>query len=178
MQDIKTKYGAIANGMQTMKQSLKQMREQIERHNEQAFTLISNKLTEVYKQFVPTKTAKLCKIGERIEDGVDLIVTDNASKVDTALMQLSGGQKTLLAMALVFAMAHISKSPMYITDEIDAALDEQNQALVAQVMKQTFSSCQMICVSHHNNFQQEASTTIHLEKQGQYSRVQSSSQDQ
>ena len=68
------------------------------------------------------------------------------------ITQLSGGQKTLLALAFVLALAEYSSSPLYLLDEIDAALDEGNQCLVADVLQQRFGHVQILCISHHPAF--------------------------
>jgi chromosome segregation ATPase len=78
--------------------------------------------------------------------------------------ELSGGQKTLLALAFTLAIAQFKPSPLYILDEVDAALDERNQgkftALVAQVLG-TQCRCQTIAISHHSDFQRGASRSVH-----------------
>jgi len=53
------------------------------------------------------------------------------------------------------------RSPLYLLDEIDAALDETNQLAVAQLIRVIFSSSsQVLCVSHHKDFQSSGSSTI------------------
>lgn len=90
------------------------------------------------------------------EDGVEFIICNKigSSTVECTISELrcaqlqdfdinSGGQKTLLAVAFIFAVASYNKSLFYILDEVDAALDEQNQAIVAKAMKEFFKDCQV-----------------------------------
>ena len=83
--------------------------------------------------------------------------------------ELSGGQKTLLGLAMIAALATYRPSPLYVLDECDAALDEENQmkvaALVAQVLV-TQCRCQIIAISHHAEFQRKAQRTIEIAKRG------------
>ena len=52
-----------------------------------------------------------------------------------SLKQLSGGQKTLVALTLIFAIQRCDPAPFYLFDEIDAALDPLHRAAVAQMLK-------------------------------------------
>jgi chromosome segregation ATPase len=52
------------------------------------------------------------------------------------------------------------RSPLYLLDEIDAALDETNQMAVAQLIRAIFSSSQVLCVSHHKDFQLAGTSLI------------------
>eukprot|EP01041_Mallomonas_annulata_P005214 gene5214-10434_t len=73
---------------------------------------------------------------------------------------LSGGQKALLGLAFVFASALLKRSPLYLLDEVDAALDETNQQAVGKVIASIFDTCQVICVSHHTGFQRQAQHSV------------------
>ena len=53
-----------------------------------------------------------------------------------SLKQLSGGQKTLVALALIFAIQRCDPAPFYLFDEIDAALDPQYRTTVAKLLRQ------------------------------------------
>ena len=108
-------------------------------------------------------------------------------------VELSGGQKALLGMALVFSILTMNAprgvldklpstggeatlvplpccsggsgigSPLYLLDEVDAALDESNQKLVARVIYDLFKTrCQVICISHHAEFQKYATSVIRV----------------
>lgn len=57
------------------------------------------------------------------------------------IANLSGGEKTLSSLALVFALHHYKPTPLYVMDEIDAALDFKNVSIVANYIKATFAFC-------------------------------------
>jgi energy-coupling factor transporter ATP-binding protein EcfA2 len=64
---------------------------------------------------------------------------------------LSGGEKTLSSLALVFALHHYRPTPLYVMDEIDAALDFKNVSIVGNYIKERTRNAQFIVISLRNN---------------------------
>lgn len=64
---------------------------------------------------------------------------------------LSGGEKTLSSLALVFALHHYKPTPLYVMDEIDAALDFRNVSIVGHYIKERTRNAQFIVISLRNN---------------------------
>lgn len=64
---------------------------------------------------------------------------------------LSGGEKTLSSLALVFALHHYKPTPLYVMDEIDAALDFKNVSIVGNYIKERTRNAQFIVISLRNN---------------------------
>jgi len=58
--------------------------------------------------------------------------------------QLSGGQKTVVAIALIFAIQRLQPAPFYLFDEVDAALDAQYRGAVARLMQREAKNAQMV----------------------------------
>src|SRR3954471_21280724 len=67
------------------------------------------------------------------------------------ISNLSGGEKTLSSLALVFALHHYKPTPLYVMDEIDAALDFRNVSIVASYIKERTKNAQFIVISLRNN---------------------------
>uniref|UniRef100_I2CR95 Structural maintenance of chromosomes protein 4 n=1 Tax=Nannochloropsis gaditana (strain CCMP526) TaxID=1093141 RepID=I2CR95_NANGC len=63
------------------------------------------------------------------------------------IANLSGGEKTLSSLALVFALHHYKPTPLYVMDEIDAALDYRNVAICANYLKQRTKNAQFVIIS-------------------------------
>uniref|UniRef100_A0A158P9G3 Structural maintenance of chromosomes protein 4 n=1 Tax=Angiostrongylus cantonensis TaxID=6313 RepID=A0A158P9G3_ANGCA len=64
---------------------------------------------------------------------------------------LSGGEKTLASLSLVFALHHYRPTPLYVMDEIDAALDYRNVSIIAHYIKERTKNAQFIIISLRNN---------------------------
>nr|CDJ97183.1 RecF RecN SMC protein and SMCs flexible hinge domain containing protein [Haemonchus contortus] len=64
---------------------------------------------------------------------------------------LSGGEKTLASLSLVFALHHYRPTPLYVMDEIDAALDFRNVSIIAHYIKDRTKNAQFVIISLRNN---------------------------
>ncbi len=85
------------------------------------------------------------------------------SRREVNLAELSGGQRTLAAVSCMLAVAHIEHKPLYLFDEIDAALDEKNRAVISRLIKEMFASKAMVViVSHHPELLEAASQVVHV----------------
>ena len=90
-----------------------------------------------------------------------------AVSVDGAPLALfSGGQKTLIAMSFLLAVADYRPAPFYLLDEVDAALDESNQEAVAGLVASSLGRRQVVCVTHHPAFRRHAHKILHLSNDG------------
>ena len=80
------------------------------------------------------------------------------------ISNLSGGEKTLSSLALVFALHHYKPTPLYIMDEIDAALDFRNVSIVAHYIKERTKNAQFIVISLRNNMFEMANRLVGIYK--------------
>lgn len=131
---------------------------------ERTFKQVAKNFEEVFEKLVPAGRGKLIiqrrmdmdqDADEEMDDtqkssvdnytGVSIKVSFN-SKVDEGLriQQLSGGQKSLVALATVFAIQKCDPAPFYLFDEIDANLDAQYRTAVAAMIHELSASAQFI----------------------------------
>uniref|UniRef100_A0A7S4QBT5 Structural maintenance of chromosomes protein 4 n=1 Tax=Ditylum brightwellii TaxID=49249 RepID=A0A7S4QBT5_9STRA len=80
------------------------------------------------------------------------------------IANLSGGEKTLSSLALVFALHHYKPTPLYVMDEIDAALDFKNVSIVANYIKDRTKNAQFIIISLRNNMFELADRLVGIYK--------------
>jgi len=83
-----------------------------------------------------------------LECGIDIIVRPPGKKLHN-IMQLSGGEKAMTAIALIFAIFKVNPSPFCILDEIDAPLDESNIMRFCRVLQDFLKLSQFIIVTHN-----------------------------
>jgi len=83
-------------------------------------------------------------------DGVNFSVRP-PKKAWKEVNKLSGGEKTLSSLSLIFALHYYKPTPLYFMDEIDAALDFKNVSIVADYIKKRTNDAQFIIISLRNN---------------------------
>ena len=82
-----------------------------------------------------------------LESGIQIIAQPPGKKL-TNMMQMSGGEKALTAICLLFAIQNLKPSPFCLLDEIEAALDENNVNLFAEYLKSLADNTQFIVITH------------------------------
>lgn len=88
------------------------------------------------------------------EGGIKMKITKGSKNIPLA--SLSGGEKVITALGLIFAIQELEPAPFYLMDEIDAALDKVNSEKVAKLLKEYSKKAQVIIVSHNDSIVSEA----------------------
>lgn len=94
-----------------------------------------------------------------LESGVDIFAQPPGKRLENISL-LSGGERSLTAVALLFAAYMVKPSPFCILDEIDAALDDQNIARFVDLLKEFAHSSQFIVVTHNKKTVASAGTLL------------------
>jgi chromosome segregation protein len=97
------------------------------------------------------------------EGGLTLIARPKGQKA-ARLESLSGGEKTLTALAFLFALQKVNPAPFFCFDEVDAALDAANTGRLAQAIRRRASERQYFCVSHRRALVEKAHQAIGVTK--------------
>jgi len=84
-----------------------------------------------------------------IESGLVIQATPQGKKL-LNIDSMSGGEKTLTALAFLFAIQHYKPAPFYVLDEVDAALDKENSKKIADLIKDMSDSEQFIMITHND----------------------------
>ncbi|RPB15232.1 putative nuclear condensin complex subunit Smc4 [Morchella conica CCBAS932] len=116
------------------------------------FSAISLRLKEMYQMITMGGNAELELVDslDPFSEGI-LFSVMPPKKSWKNISNLSGGEKTLSSLALVFALHHYKPTPLYVMDEIDAALDFRNVSIVASYIKERTKNAQFIVISLRNN---------------------------
>ncbi|ETO21487.1 hypothetical protein RFI_15719 [Reticulomyxa filosa] len=129
------------------------------------FQLITTKLKEMYRMLTCGGDAELELVDsiDPFSEGVSFSVRP-PKKSWKNISNLSGGEKTLSSMALVFALHQYKPTPLYFMDEIDAALDFKNVSIVANYVKSRTKDAQFVVISLRNNMFELANQLVGIYK--------------
>jgi chromosome segregation protein len=115
----------------------------------ETFQELQTKFHEVFRNFFEGGRAELVLVEdeETTEPGVDIVAQPPGKRLKNIAM-LSGGERALTAMALIFASFLIRPTPFCVLDEIDAPLDEENTLRFTRVLRDLAARTQFIIITH------------------------------
>jgi chromosome segregation protein len=115
----------------------------------ETFQDLQTKFNETFRTFFDGGHAELVLVEdeESTEPGVDIVAQPPGKRLKNISM-LSGGERALTAMALIFASFLIRPTPFCVLDEIDAPLDEENTLRFARVLRELSARTQFIIMTH------------------------------
>jgi structural maintenance of chromosome 4 len=129
------------------------------------FGIITGKLKEMYQMITLGGDAELELVDslDPFSEGIVFSVRP-PKKSWKNISNLSGGEKTLSSLALVFALHYYKPTPLYVMDEIDAALDFKNVSIVANYVKERTKNAQFIIISLRSNMFELADRLVGIYK--------------
>ena len=148
----------LTNSIKSLKEIIQRINKTTQRMFLETFHELQEKFGEMFGRFFRGGRAELVLIEPQVEEGqngesslepgVDIIAQPPGKRLKSIAM-LSGGEKTLTAMALLFASFLIRPTPFCILDEIDAPLDDENIARFAEVVRELSAHAQFIVITHN-----------------------------
>jgi len=156
--EMKKRYDFIVeqkNDLVTAKDTLMQTIQEVEATANQKFLETFNQVRENFQKvfkalFTEEDTADMIMVDpENLADTAIDIIAKPKGKRPSSISQLSGGEKTLTATALLFAIYLIKPAPFCILDEVDAPLDDANVGKFTKMIKQFSKESQFIIVTHN-----------------------------
>ena len=156
--EMKKRYEFILeqkNDLVNAKESLMQTIQEVEATANQQFLDTFNRVRENFQKvfkalFTEEDTADMILVDPEnlAETGIDILAKPKGKR-PASINQLSGGEKTLTATALLFAIYLIKPAPFCILDEVDAPLDDANVGKFTNMIKQFSENSQFIIVTHN-----------------------------
>jgi chromosome segregation protein len=115
----------------------------------EAFQVINERFGEVFRQLFGGGTAGLSLIDEEdlLESGIDIMAQPPGKRLQNVML-LSGGEKALTAISLLFAIFQYKPSPFCILDEVDAPLDDANIGRFAKMLEGMKDHTQFVLITH------------------------------
>ena len=163
-EELKTRYDFLSKQQQDLTMSIAELEEAIARINtttkkklQEAYEALRGKFQEVFNTLFGGGKADLLltETDNILEAGLDVIAQPPGKKLQNINL-LSGGEKALTSLALLFAGFLIKPSPLCILDEADAPLDESNTVRFAQMIRNLASETQFIIITHNRTTMEAA----------------------
>ncbi|KAI9798206.1 MAG: Structural maintenance of chromosomes protein 2 [Piccolia ochrophora] len=160
---VEKKEIALKNMMKTVIRDKKKIEETISSLDEykkealhKTWQKVNGDFGQIFAELLPGSFAKLDPPeGKTVTDGLEVKVC--LGKVwKQSLTELSGGQRSLIALSLIMALLQFKPAPMYILDEVDAALDLSHTQNIGRLIKSRFKGSQFIVVSLKDGMFQNA----------------------
>lgn len=162
--EISEKYQFLIKNRDDIKQSeekligiIEQLNVLMEEQFREQFKVISDNFAETFKEMFGGGEAslKLSNDQDILNCGIDIIVQPPGKTLQN-MMLLSGGEKALTAISLLFAILKMKPSPFCILDEIEAALDDANVNRYADYLKNFVDDTQFIVITHRKGTMEAA----------------------
>lgn len=155
-QELEERYAFLTQQQADLIDAKKQLEDMIRKINRTTTELFKQTFDQVNENFKVTfekvfggGTAKLVLVDEDdvLETGIEIIARPPGKKLQTVSL-LSGGERTMTAVALLFALFMVKPSPFCVLDEIDAALDEANIGRFVKMVEEFLVQSQFIVITH------------------------------
>ncbi|UOQ93193.1 chromosome segregation protein SMC [Halobacillus shinanisalinarum] len=147
----------LLEAKETLYSIIYEMDSEMERRFEETFTKIRAEFGEVFKELFGGGKAdlQLTKPDDMLETGVDIVAQPPGKKLQN-LSLLSGGERALTAIALLFSILRVRPVPFCVLDEVEAALDEANVDRFAKFLKEFSERTQFIVITHRKGTMEES----------------------
>ncbi|HPN96619.1 MAG TPA: AAA family ATPase [Candidatus Moranbacteria bacterium] len=176
----------LEKAITSLREVIKEMEQKINKEFESAFSEINREFTKYFRIIFGGGNAHLAKIkvksqrgrvkrteGEKLEEnleeeleekekeeeeetGIDIFACPPGKKI-SSLAMLSGGERSLTSLALLFAVISHNPPPFSVLDEVEAALDEANSKRFGRIILELSSNTQFVIISHNRETMRQAS---------------------
>ena len=165
-QELKQRHDFLTEQQTDLQQSLDSLRKAIVRINRttttrflETFHLVNEKFKEIFVRLFKGGQASLLLLDEQDPSttGIDIVAQPSGKKLQNIDL-LSGGEKALVAIALLFGLFMIKPTPFCLLDEVDAPLDDANINRFIELVKDFSKTSQFVLITHNKKTMETANT--------------------
>ena len=154
---LKNQHDDLIEAEKTLEGIIQELDTAMRKQFAEKFEEIKREFDKVFKELFGggKGTLELIEDEDILEAGIRIIAQPPGKKLQN-MMQLSGGEKSFTAIALLFAIQNLKPSPFCLLDEIEAALDEQNVSRFAKYLNKLTKYTQFIVITHRRGTMEQA----------------------
>lgn len=154
---LKEQEDDLIEARQTLLDVISEMDEAVAARFKETFYQVNDYFQEVFTDMFGGGRAelRLLEEGNYLDSGIEIFAEPPGKKL-SSLSLLSGGERALTAISLLFSVLRVKVSPFIILDEVEAALDEANVTRYAKYLKKLSADTQFIVITHRKGTMEEA----------------------
>ena len=154
---LKTQHDDLVEAEKTLLGIIEELDISMRKQFNEKFAEINREFDKVFKELFGggKGTLELIEDEDVLEAGIRIIAQPPGKKL-VNMMQMSGGEKSLTAICLLFAIQNLKPSPFCLLDEIEAALDENNVGRFARYLHKLTKNTQFIVITHRRGTMEKA----------------------
>lgn len=139
----------LTEALETLENAIRKIDKETRDKFKETFDLINQGFQELFPKVFGGGSASLELVGDDILNAGVTIMARPPGKRNSTIHLLSGGEKALTAISLVFAIFRLNPAPFCMLDEVDAPLDDANVGRYANLVKEMSANLQFIFISHN-----------------------------
>ncbi|MFZ5556870.1 MAG: chromosome segregation protein SMC [Pseudomonadota bacterium] len=157
----------LRQAVETLENAIRRIDRETRERLMATYEQVNAHLTDLFPTLFGGGQARLVLTGEEILDAGVQVVAQPPGKKNTSIHLLSGGEKALTALALVFSMFQLNPAPFCLLDEVDAPLDDTNTDRFCQLVRRMSEQTQFVFISHNKLTMEMAGQLIGITMQEQ-----------
>jgi len=139
----------LAEAMETLEGAIRKIDRETRERFKETFERVNARLGELFQRLFGGGSGKLVLTGEELLDAGVVITARPPGKKNATIQMLSGGEKALVAVALVFAIFELNPAPFCLLDEVDAPMDDANVDRFCDLVKDMSTNTQFVIITHN-----------------------------
>jgi chromosome segregation protein len=157
---LRTQHDDLTGSIKDLERALRGMTRTAQERFEQAFAEINARFGEIFERLFEGGRAELRMVeaeegGDPLDTGVDLMAQPRGKRLQSVTL-MSGGERALTGLALLFAIFYYRPSPFCVLDEVDAPLDDANIHRFLRVLRELTSQTQFLVITHNRKTMEAA----------------------
>ena len=157
----------LTEALQTLENAIRKIDRETRDLLQSTFDAVNRHFGVLFPVLFGGGEARLVMTGEEILDSGVQVIARPPGKRNTSIQLLSGGEKALTAIALVFSMFQLNPAPFCLLDEVDAPLDDANTERFCELVRKMATQTQFLFISHNKITMEMASQLVGVTMQEQ-----------
>jgi|TARA_X000000950_G_scaffold48452_1_gene56367 chromosome segregation protein len=148
-EELDEQYNDLTEALEKLTGAIKKIDQETKTIFKESFDSVNSKLKEMFPKLFGGGVAELTLTEEDDLNAGVILMARPPGKKNSSISQLSGGEKALTALALVFAIFDLNPAPFCLLDEVDAPLDDLNTLRFINMVEEMSKTVQFIFITHN-----------------------------